>query len=370
MDSSTSGRGAHRAGHAVGEAEGAASAAAADGRKPLGRPGKPLDRHSPFFVGMTAAAGVAVTIAAAEVVLAASHVLLLVGIALFIAVGMEPVTSRLARRMPRALAAAVVVVAALAVFGASAAAAAVPLSDQVERLVQRAPGALARMRDHSTLLGQLNEKFDLEAAFRSVDVTGLASTVAGLLVDALIVVVLSAYFVADFPRVRTALYRMAPRSRRPRVILIGDAVFKKVGAYLFGNVVVSLVAGVATFGWLLGFGVPYPLVLALLVAVLDLVPVVGSLVAGVGTSLVALTVSAPVCLATAGFFVVYRVLEDYVLLPKIVGRAVRIPALVTVVSVLLGFELLGVVGALVAIPVAAAALLVVREVAVHRLDRT
>lgn len=154
------------------------------------------------------------------------------------------------------------------------------------------------------------------------------------------------------------------------MILIGDAVFRKVGAYLVGNVVVSLIAGVLTFAWLWGFGVPYPLVLALLVAVLDLVPVAGSVAAGAGTTLVALTVSAPVGLATAGFFVGYRVLEDYVLLPKIVGRAVRIPALVTVVAVLIGFELLGVVGAFVAVPVAAAVLPVVREVAGHRLDRT
>jgi predicted PurR-regulated permease PerM len=366
---STSGGGAYRAGHAVGEAEGVAAAAAGIDGKPLGMPGKRMDRRSPFFIGMTAAAGVAVTIVVAEVVLAASHVLLLIGIALFLAVGLEPVTGRLARRMPRALAAAVVVVAGLAFFGGALAAAAVPLSDQFAQLVDGVPRYLAQLRDHSTLLGQLNQRFDLEAGLRSVPLADVATTVVGLVGDALIVVVLSTYFVAGFPRIRTALYRMAPRSRRPRVILIGDAVFKKVGAYLFGNVVVSLIAGVLTFAWLWSFDVPYPLVLALLVAVLDLVPVAGSVAAGVGTSLVALTVSVPVCLATAGFFVGYRVLEDYLLLPKIVGRAVRIPALVTIVAVLLGFELLGVVGAFVAVPVAAAALLIGREVALHRLDR-
>ncbi len=318
---------------------------------------------------MTAAAGVAVTIAVAEAVLAASHVLLLIGFALFIAVGLEPITARLARRMSRAVAAAVVVTAGLAFFGATAAAAAVPLVGQIQQLQVTVPRALAQLRDHSTLLGQLNEKFNIEAAARSIDLADAAKTAFGLLGDAVIVVVLSAYFIADFPRVRTVLYRVAPRSRRPRVILIGDAVFKKVGAYLFGNAMVSLIAGLATFGWLWGFGVPYPLVLALLVAVLDLVPVVGSAVAGVGASLIALTVSAPVCFATAGFFAVYRIVEDYLLLPKIVGRAVRIPALLTVVAVLLGFGLLGVVGALVAVPVAAAALLVGREIAAHSLDR-
>ncbi|MEV4058426.1 AI-2E family transporter [Amycolatopsis sp. NPDC049688] len=362
----TSGRGAYRAGHPVGEAEGAA----ARQEKPLGAPGKPLDRRSPFFTGMLAAAGVAVTVAVVEVVLAASDALLLIGIAFFLAVGLEPVTARLARRMPRALATAVVVVTGLAVLGGAITAAAVPLADQATQLQDGAPRYLALLRDHTTLLGQANETFGLEAAIRSVRLSDVAKPLAGLLAEAGIVVVLATYFVADFPRIRTALYRLAPRSRRPRVILIGDAVFKKVGAYLVGNVVVSLVAGVLTFAWLCAFGVPYSLVLAVLVAVLDLVPVAGSVAAGAGTSLIAFTVSAPVGFATLGFFVGYRVLEDYVLLPKVVGRAVRIPALVTVVAVLIGFELLGVVGAFVAVPVAAAVLLVVREVAVHRLDRT
>jgi predicted PurR-regulated permease PerM len=362
----TSGRGAYRAGHPVGEAEGAAARQG----KPLGRPGKPLDRRSPFFTGMLAAAGVAVTVAVVELLLTASDVLLLIGIAFFLAVGLEPLTARLARRVPRALAAAAVVVTGLAVLGGTIAAAAVPLADQATQLRNGAPRYLTLLRDHGTLLGRANETFGFEAAVRSVQVSDVAKSLAGLLGDALIVVVLATYFVADFPRIRTALYRLAPRSRRPRVILIGDAVFRKVGAYLVGNVVVSLIAGAATFAWLTAFGVPYPLVLAVLVAVLDLVPVAGSVAAGAGTTLVALTVSVPVGLATLGFFVGYRVVEDYVLLPKIVGRAVRIPALVTVVAVLLGFALLGVVGAFVAVPVAAAVLLVVREVAVHRLDRT
>ncbi|OXM60552.1 AI-2E family transporter [Amycolatopsis vastitatis] len=336
----------------------------------MGTPGKPLDRRSPFFAGMTAAAGVAVTVAVVEVVLAASDVLLLIGIAFFLAVGLEPVTARLARRMPRAVAAGVVVVTGLAVLGGAVAAAAVPIADQAGQLRDGAPRYLALLRDRGTLLGRADETFGLEAALRAVHPADVAKSFAVLLGDAAIVVVLATYFVAEFPRIRTALYRLAPRSRRPRVILIGDAVFRKVGAYLVGNVVVSLIAGTAALAWLWAFGVPYPLVLAVLVAVLDLVPVAGSVAAGAGTSLVALTVSVPVGLATAGFFVGYRVLEDYVLLPKIVGRAVRIPALVTVVAVLLGFALLGVVGAFVAVPVAAAVLLVVREVAVHRLDRT
>jgi predicted PurR-regulated permease PerM len=96
--------------------------------------------------------------------------------------------------------------------------------------------------------------------------------------------------------------------------------------------------------------------------------VVGSTVAGIIVALVALTVSLPVCLLTIDFFVIYRFFEDYVLVPKLIGRAVEVPALVTVVAVLIGAALLGVVGALVAIPTAAALVLIANEIWFPRLD--
>ena len=99
-----------------------------------------------------------------------------------------------------------------------------------------------------------------------------------------------------------------------------------------------------------------------------LVPVVGSTIAGVVVAAVALTVSLPVCIATTVFFVVFRLAEDYLLVPKIIGRAVKVPALITVVAVLIGGALLGIVGALVAIPIAAALQLLTQEVLFPRLD--
>jgi predicted PurR-regulated permease PerM len=151
------------------------------------------------------------------------------------------------------------------------------------------------------------------------------------------------------------------------VILIGDRIFAQVGSYVLGNVIVSLIAGILTFVWLLIFGVPYPL-LAIMVALLDLVPVVGSAVAGVVVSLVALTVSVSVMLAAAVFFVLYQFLESYLLFPKIIGRVVDVPSVITVVAVLLGGVAFGIVGALVAIPIAAAILLIVQEMLLPQLD--
>jgi len=114
--------------------------------------------------------------------------------------------------------------------------------------------------------------------------------VFGALADFLIVAVLTVYFLVDLPRIRATLYRLVPHSRRPRAILIGDQVFAKVGAHVLGNVVISVIAGVATFIWLVIFDVPYPLLLGIFVALLDLVPF-GSSVAGFIVAAVALTVS-------------------------------------------------------------------------------
>ncbi|MEV3965083.1 AI-2E family transporter [Nocardia sp. NPDC050193] len=189
------------------------------------------------------------------------------------------------------------------------------------------------------------------------------------LTDTVIVTVLTVYFLAGLPRLRAALYRFVPHSRRPRAILLGDEIFAKVGAYVAGNILISVIAGAATFLWLVAFSVPYALLLALFVAVLDLVPVVGSTIAGIAVAAVALTVSVPVCVITVIFFVAFRLAEDYLLVPKIIGRSVKVPALSTLLAVLIGGALLGLVGALVAIPVAAALHLIAQEVLFPRLDK-
>jgi predicted PurR-regulated permease PerM len=108
--------------------------------------------------------------------------------------------------------------------------------------------------------------------------------------------------------------------------------------------------------------------LSVLVGLLDLIPTVGSTIAGVVVCLAALTVSLPLALGTAGYFVIYRLFEDYLLSPRIIGRFVQLSPVATVVAVLLGGALLGIIGALVAIPLAAALQLIVREVVLPRLD--
>ena len=347
----------------------------------LGRPGKPLDRRSPFLIGMSATAGAAVAIGVVEMIVTVRDVLLLIGVALFVAIGLEPAVSTLAgHKVPRWAAVTTVLVMGLAVVGGFLAAAIPPLAHQATQFVTQAPAMASGLQNHHSLLGQLTERIHLQQRLHHILSGDASSLVNGLLgagqvvfsalTSTLIVIVLIVYFVVDLPRIRATLYRLLPDSRRPRAILLGDEIFAKVGSYVLGNLLISLIAGTLTVTFLTIVGVPYALLLSIFVAILDLVPVIGSTIAGVVVCLVALSVSLPVCLATIGFFVVYRLAEDYLLVPRIIGRAVKIPALVTVVAVLVGGALLGIVGALVAIPAAAALLLLTQEVLFPRLDHT
>lgn len=349
---------------------------------PFGTSGPRFDRGSPFMVGMAGAAGVAVTYGLIQVLVAARGVLVLVAVAAFLAIGLEPAVSWLVRRrLPRWVAVTTVFVIAFALLVGFLAAAIPPLVAQGTALVHNAPDYLQHLQRRYPVVDQINDRFHLQDQLQQAvggesvpsvlgGIVGAGRFVFSAITGIVIVVVLTAYFLADFARIRASLYRFAPSSRRPRTILIGDEIFAKVGGYVLGNLLISLITAVLTFVWLLVFDVPYPLLLAVLVAVLDLIPIVGSTLAGVVVALVALTVSLAVSLATVVFFIALRLFEDYLLVPKIIGRTVKVPPLVTVVAVLIGGALLGIVGTLLAIPVAAAVLLLARETVLPQLDRS
>jgi len=348
--------------------------------QPLGPPGKPFDWRSPFFIGMAATGGVAVTVGAILLLGVAAQALLLVALGLFLAVGLEPAVSWfVARGFRRWAAVTSVILILLALLAGFLAVAIPPLVDQGTHLVDTVPQYVKQINDSSSFLGQLNERFQVQQNLEqflkgssSGVVSGVLSVggaVVGTLADVLIVVVLTGYFLGDLPRIRAAIYWLVPYERRPRAILLGDEIMAKVGGYVLGNVVISVVIATATFIWLVAFGVPYPLLLAIVVGLFDLIPVIGSAVAGVLVALAALTVSLPVCLATVGFFVAYKFFEDYLLSPKVFGKVLKLPALVTIVALLIGGALLGIVGALVALPIAAALLLLTQQLLLPRLDR-
>jgi len=346
----------------------------------FGQLGKPFDRRSPFRIGVLGGLGVAVAYLVWLGITAAAGVLLLMLLALVIAIGLDPVVAQLQRLgLPRWAGVVIVSLAALAVLGAFLALAIPPIANEVDALVKAAPNYLQSLQRKNSLLGRLNRQFHLVNELKKALSSGGVSAVGSGLVGAgktalsvvsgiLIVVVLTIYFLADVPRLKGTLLRLTPNSRRVRAAALIDEAFARVGGYVLGNVLTSVIAGLGTLVWLEIFSVPYPALLSLFVGLFDLIPIVGSTIAGFIVALVALTVSLPVALATAAFYIVYRNAEDYLITPRVMKRTVRVPGLVTVIAVLIGGSLFGIIGALVAIPVAAIVLLILEEVVYPRMD--
>jgi predicted PurR-regulated permease PerM len=345
----------------------------------LGVPGRPINRRSPFMIGMAGAFGVAVTYGLVELFIRARAVLIIVGLAMFIAAGLDPVVGWLVRhRFPRWAAVLTVIVTGAAIVGGFLAAAIPPLASEATALAHQIPHYMTSLQDKNSELGKLNTKFKIEPRLESLVTSGGSSLVGGVLgagelvlstaSSILAVFVFSIYFLAGLPGIKVFAYRLVPHSRRPRTILIGDEILAKVGGYVLGNFLTSVIAGLGTYIWMLAFGIPYPLLLGMFVAFLDLIPMIGSSVGGAVVSLVALTVSLPVAIATLAFYIAYRLAEDYLIVPRIMGRTVQVPAIVSLVAVLVGGVLLGIIGALVAIPVAAAVRLLLNEILIRRLD--
>jgi predicted PurR-regulated permease PerM len=345
----------------------------------LGRPGRAMNRRSPFYIGLTAAAGVAITYGVAELIVRARSLLILIGLALFIAVGLDPVVTWLTRRnVPRWAAVLAVILAAIGVAAGFLALAIPPLTSQATALVHAMPHYIHELENHNSALGRLNARYHIQQNLTQMLTTKGSTLVGGILgageivlstvSSTLLVGVLTIYFLADLPQIKRFGYRLVPASRRPRAILITEEILARIGGYMLGNLLTSVIAGAGTFVWMLALGIPYPFLLALLVALLDLIPIVGSTIGGAVVTLVALTVSVPVAAATLGFYIAYRLAEDYLITPRVMNRTVEVPAVVTLIAVLIGGTLLGIIGALVAIPLAAAIHLLLNEVAFRRLD--
>jgi predicted PurR-regulated permease PerM len=353
---------------------------AVEGEGPYGELGRRFNRRSPFYIGMMGGLGLAVAYLVAWAVASADQVLELIALAFFIAVGLEPIVAFLHRRgVRRGLAVTIVSLAAVGVLAGFLAVAIPPLVNEIDKLVKLAPHYLESLNKRSSFLGHLNMKYHIVSHLQkgltgnglssiTSGVVGAGKVVLGAISGLVIVVALTIYFLADLPRVTATCYRLVPHSRRARAGLLIDEVLARVGGYVLGNILTSVIAAVGTLIWLLIWGVPYPLLLSVFVGFMDLIPIVGSTIAGIIVSLVALTVSLPVALATGGFYLVYRQAEDYLITPKIMRATVNVSGLVTIIAVVIGGTLLGIIGALIAIPIAAAIKLILEEVSFPRLD--
>jgi predicted PurR-regulated permease PerM len=356
----------------------AAAEAGATAENKFGKPGPRFDRRSPFFVGFVGALGVACAFALSYIFVAIGQILVLVGLSFFLALGLDPAVRWLYHHGVQRWAAIVVVL--LAAFGVFAlfVAIAVPLAvTQAGHLASELPGYLKTLNNHHSTIGKYNYKYHVVSRLQKLlkgngssfkTVLGGGKIVVDLIGTVILVAILSIYMLLDLPRLKRGIYLLAPRSRRARMVLLTDEIIDRVGGYVLGNLFTSFIAGAGTLLWALALSIPYAVFLGLLVALLDLIPMIGSTIGGLIVSLVALTVSLPLAVATAIFYVVYRFVEDYVLTPRVMARTVAVPGLVTVIATVIGGALLGIIGALVAIPIAAGLKLLVDQLAAPSLE--
>lgn len=304
------------------------------------------------------------------------RVLVWIVLAAFFAAALKPAVDRLERRLARrrALATLVVFLASFLLLAALGAVIVLPLLDEVSRFVERVPELVRETRAGRGPLGELLDRFGLrryaethgdqlqrygEELQRPVlgVVRGVLETVVGVIT----VTVLAYLMVLEAPRMSAALLSLSGDGMGDRLRRIARDCGRTVTGYVTGNLLISVICGGLTFLVLLVLGVPFAAVIALVVAIADLVPLVGATVGALVAAGAAFLHSPTAGVVTLVFFVVYQQVENHLLQPVIMGRAVRLNPLTVLVSVLLAAELAGLVGALLAIPAAGIVQVLVRE---------
>jgi predicted PurR-regulated permease PerM len=316
-----------------------------------------------FRWAATATFGALVVLLAAYGVYIVRGILVLVVIALFLAVSLDPIVRWLVRRgMPRSPAVTIVFLTIVVLAVAFIWSVVPPLVDQGGKLVHDLPGYLRKLSDDSRAVRTVTDRYHLTERLSSLasslpaklagGAVGFFQRFIGTVASTLIVLVLTMYFMADMPRLRTRLVRMFPQRRRRRVAEIVDVMVDKVGGYMIGNIIISVFAGTASFICLELVGVPLAFPLAVTVALADLIPMIGATLGASVCVVVSLfTVGLwPKTVIVVLFFVLYQPVENYLLVPRVFRNTVDMSSAAVLLVALMGGTLLGLAGA---VPIAA-----------------
>jgi predicted PurR-regulated permease PerM len=317
-----------------------------------------------------------------EVLWVSRHVLAWVVIAMFLALALDPAVNWIERRgrIKRGPAIAITYVIALIVIVAIGATFIPKLIDEFNGFVQALPNYVHDLTHGRGRLGFLERKYHVVEKVREQVQNGGATKVLGLsgaalsitksiitIIAATVTIVFLTFFMLLEGRSWVdRAYSLLPEESQPRWRQVGGEIYRTIGGYVTGNIVISLIAGASMTIVPLIMGVPYAVALGLIVAFLDLIPLAGATIAGIIVTVVAFLHSVPAGIVIVVFVVVYQQVENHFLQPVIYGRTVELSPLAVLVSVLVGAELAGGLGALAAIPVAGALQVIVRDQLAHR----
>jgi predicted PurR-regulated permease PerM len=345
-----------------------------------------LKIQNAFRLGLFGGLGVIIAVAIGTAVGELATILTYVGAALFIALGLDPLVSFLEKhKWPRGLAILTVLAGVLGAFTGLVFAIIPVVTDQISTLVTQLQTIVPTIFT-PTFQDDVQETFpwlDVDEVLKQVnlflaglDVVSIGGGVlaAGLSIangvfGAVIVMILTLYFVSSLATIKRGLYQLVPASKRARFVDIAEQISDSVGRFVMGQGALALVNGILSFLVLtFVFHVKYAVLLAFIALLGSLIPLVGTLTASVIISLSVLLFQGPgwQVLAVAIYYLVYMQVEAYVINPRIMNSAVQVPGVVVVIAALAGGTLLGVLGALVAIPIAASVLLIMKQVFIPR----
>jgi predicted PurR-regulated permease PerM len=351
--------------------------------------------HNPFRVALVATLGVGVGLLLIGAVQTLSTILLYVGTALFLSLGLDPIISWLERRkLPRWAAVLIAILGVLGVFAGIILIVVPVIVNQVAQLIATIDDLIQQsgwdsiVENARTWLEQQFPALNIDLAWSYVeqwwstlDFGSLSTTIGNGILQvggaviagfggAFIVLILTIYFTASTPSLKAAVYQLVPASKRARFIDLAEQITASVGYYVIGQLSLGVINGILSFIFLSIIQAPFPAVLAVIAFFFSLIPLVGTLT---GSTIIVLTCLIPglsdngnAWWIAAIYYLVYMQIEAYIISPRIMNRAVSIPGAVVVIAALAGGSLLGLLGALVAIPVAASILIIYRQVLIPR----
>ena len=351
-----------------------------------GKAGNPVSTSNPFYFGFMVTAGALIAFTLLQALASASAVFILIIISLFLAAGLNPAVLFFQNRgLKRGASVGAVMGLVLLFVAAFIAIAAPPLIDQGNQLVNNAP-QLVKDLNNNAFINDLNNRYgvidSLQTKIDSVikdgqfaitafgGVIGVGKAVVSGLVSTLTILVLTLYFLASLPQVVQISLRFVPATRRDRVSKLTNAIIARVGSFVGGQGLIAILAALFILIMGLIIGMPYTAPLAMVVLVCGFIPLVGHFIGMSIVTLVSLTKSPTTALVALGSYIIYVQIENYVITPKIMRKSLAIPGLVTIIAALLGTSLLGLIGGLLAVPIAAAVLLIIDEVVFPRADNS
>jgi predicted PurR-regulated permease PerM len=358
-----------------------AEKAAAD----YGTMGAPINRSHPFYFGFIATLGALTAIVLIRALASVSQIFVLILIALFLATGLNPAVEALRKRNMSRNAAVTVIFSSVIIFVIFFALVVVPpVISQGTNLIQSGPQLLQDLMKNETI-NQLNNQYGLidtlQERLKSVtsDGTLLISTFGGVIgvgksvlsgfFTALTILVLTLYFITSLPQAVNLGLSLVPASRRDRVGLLTNAIIARMGSFVGSQILIAAMAAVFVTILSTILGLPSPIAIGMFVLVAALIPLIGHFIGAGIFTLIALSQSLLIGVVAFVAYVVYVQIENYVVTPRIMKRTLSVPGAVTIIAALIGSSLLGLVGGLLAVPVAASIILILDEVVIPRANK-